>query len=634
MSNLGLLETVVPETSGPPKKSSLLRVQSWVDHVFHIVTAIAVIGELLIMLGNVIVRTLFNSSILWSNEVGTLSLIVIAFVGGAIAYPRGEHVSVEVLIKYLPLRIRETISIIANWIVVGTSLLCAILAMETAIEHIKDKSLILQISQSWFTLPIIVGMLLFTFYALVRITTFPSKKTTLITGAILAIVVVLTMMTKQQWMGYVDDTSVLVIALTSFVMFLFIGIPIGFTLAAASSLYLYLSNKVPMTAIPLTMENAIMNFVLLAIPFFILTGYLMTEGGLSKRLVDVTMSIVGRVRGGLLQVIVVVTYIVSGLSGSKVADVAAVGSTMKEALDKEGYHPGEGAAVLASSAIMGETIPPSIAMLVLGSITTLSVGTLFVAGLLPAVVLAVCLMILISIRARKAGMKKGRKVPLKETAQMGLKAFPAFLAPIMLIGGIIGGIGTPTEVSSVAVIYTLLIGVIVYRGINFKNMWEILIESCAKAGMVLFIVTTASAFSWSLTVAQVPHDLAMLMSSLGGSSTVFMLITIIVLIIMGAMLEGLPAILIFGPLLLPIAPQFGINPLQYGMVLIISMGLGSFLPPIGVGSYVCVAIMKTTIEDTLKHMLPYIVFLLIGILLIAFIPWFSLVLPQAFHLIK
>ena len=366
---------------------------------------------------------------------------------------------------------------------------------------------------------------------------------------------------------------------------------------------------------------------MLSIPFFILAGYVMTEGGLSRRLTEFVITLVGRFRGGMLQVIVVCMYIVSGISGSKIADVAAVGTTMKDTMRKEGYDAGETAAVLASGAIMGETVPPSIAMLVLASVTSLSIGTLFVAGLLPAAVMAVCLMALIYARS---GARAGstRKAPLTEIRRAGLSAIPALVAPLILIGGIVSGIATPTEVSSTAVVYALVLAVFFYRALSMRQFWRVLANTAAQAGMVLFITSTASTFSWSLTLAKMPQSIAALFSVLHGSAWMFMLATIVTLVVMGALLEGLPALLIFGPLLLPLAPAFGINPLQYGIVLIIAMGLGAFSPPIGVGMFVTCSICDTSMENAARHMVPYLVVLAIGLLLVAFVPWFSLVAPR------
>jgi tripartite ATP-independent transporter DctM subunit len=341
---------------------------------------------------------------------------------------------------------------------------------------------------------------------------------------------------------------------------------------------------------------------------------------------------VGRFRGGMLQVIVVSMYVMSGISGSKVADVAAVGTTMKSVMRRERYDPGETAAVLAASAIMGETVPPSIAMLVLASVTSLSIGTLFIAGLLPAAVMALCLMVLIYFRSRnRPGELKQHS--MREIVGSGLAAVPALVAPVILIGGIVSGVATPTEVSSTAVMYALALSILFYRSLGPRQLWSLVTTTTAKAGMVLFITSTASTFSWSLTIAKLPQQIATLFSVLHGSASMFMIAAVVTLVIMGALLEGLPALLIFGPLLLPMAPGFGIDPLQFGIVLIIAMGLGAFSPPIGVGMFVTCSICDTTMENASRHMVPYLVILVAGLLLVALVPWFSLIVPRALGLI-
>jgi tripartite ATP-independent transporter DctM subunit len=606
-----------------------------VDRFFHNIVGVALLAELVLMFSNVICRFFFQFSIRGSEELGELAVMVIAFIGGAIAYPRGEHVAVEILYKILPESWHQPLRAEAAWVVVITAAVGAVLAIQIVfITTIKNQTGILNINKGWYSLPMIVGFLLIAYYGLRRLATYP-RKMTLITGAASLAVFLSGLMTKPLWESALDGNPGLFLTLVLFLAILFIGVPIGFVLAACGVFFLYVSGGASVTAVALNMQNSLMNFILLAIPFFVMAGYVMTEGGLSKRLIHFVVSLVGRVRGGLYHVIIVVTYIVSGLSGSKVADVTAVGTTMNETLRKEGYDMGETAAVLAAAAVMGETVPPCINMIVLGSISTLSIGTLFVAGLIPAVVMAIVLMILIAIRARIKGMPISSPVPLKEIMQRAAIALPALFAPVLLVGGIVLGIGTPTEISSSAVIYSILLGLVVYREISLKGIWKLVVDSSSVAGMVLFIVSTASAFSWSLTIAQVPHEIAQAVISLAGKSgTGFMLLSIAVLIVMGAMLEGLPAILIFAPLLLPIAPQFGIHPLQLGIVLVLSMGVGNFLPPIGVGAYVCVSVSKTTLDAMMSRFMPYLIALIIGIVFIGLVPWFSLVLPRAFHMIN
>jgi tripartite ATP-independent transporter DctM subunit len=265
-------------------------------------------------------------------------------------------------------------------------------------------------------------------------------------------------------------------------------------------------------------------------------------------------------------------------------------------------------------------------------VTSLSIGTLFVAGLLPAAVMAVCLMVLIYARAGDRADTPKRYSPA-EIGRAALDAVPALIAPIILIGGIVSGLATPTEVSSTAVVYAILVSVFLYRALTLDGIWRVMIDTSAKAGMVLFITSTASTFSWSLTLAKIPQQIASMLGVLHGSAWLFMLGTIVTLVLMGALLEGLPALLIFGPLLLPVAPSFGIDPLQYGIVMIIAMGVGAFSPPIGVGMYVTCSICETTMESATRHMLPYLLVLAIGLLLVAFVPWFTLIAPRLMHMI-
>jgi tripartite ATP-independent transporter DctM subunit len=222
---------------------------------------------------------------------------------------------------------------------------------------------------------------------------------------------------------------------------------------------------------------------------------------------------------------------------------------------------------------------------------------------------------------------------LRQIARAGVAALPALVAPLILIGGIVSGVATPTEVSSTAVIYALALAVLFYRALGVKQLWDLLVKTAAQARMVLFITSTASTFSWSLTLARMPQRIAALFTVLDGSASLFMLATVVTLVLMGALLEGLPALLIFGPLLLPMAPTFGIDPLQYGIVIIIAMGLGAFSPPIGVGLFVTCSICETSMENAARHMSPYLAVLVIGLLLVAFVPWFSLIVPRLMGMI-
>ena len=358
----------------------------------------------------------------------------------------------------------------------------------------------------------------------------------------------------------------------------------------------------------------------------------MNSAGLTLPLAKLVDALIGHLRGGLLQVVVVTMYIFSGISGSKVADVAAVGTTMRNMLEERKYPRGEVVAVLSASAIMGETIPPSIVLLVLGSITTISTTTLFLAGFLPAAFLALVVMALVFVRARKQGGVASTKATWRTRGSATFFAIPTLLLPVGMVAGILSGFATPTEVSSVAVAYAFILAAAYRRG-SKRLLGDTLRETTTTAGMVLFIIAAASPLAQTLALAGVSQQIHDLMSSLGDSPVLFMLFTVVLLIIMGQLLEGLPAVLIFAPLLLPIATSFGVNPVQYAMVLIISMGIGSFAPPAGVGFYVACATGHETVEKSLRHFWPYLIAVFIGLLVLAAVPWFSTFLPALAGLI-
>lgn len=607
-------------------------IKRWMDKVLDILVGLAVIGELVIIFGNIIARGVFNAPVLWADELGQLALTVVAFLGGALAYTRNEHIAVHAVVDHLPKAWRPAIDALVDWLVFAGSVIGAYFSISVIKLRWTELTAVLQIRMGWFVIPLTVGLTLMTVYALLRLWRQP-RLPVLVTALVVLILFGILILINNMWGPFGASALVNWIVFGSFAVQLALGLPVGFVLSLVSLMYLYLSGKGSLTLVPMTMQNGIMNFVLLAIPFFMMAGYLMTDGGLSKRLADFVIALVGRVQGGLLQAMVITMYIFSGLSGSKAADVAAVGSTLNPMLKANGYEPAESAAVLASSAVMGETIPPSLPMLILGSITTISMGSLFMAGLLPAAVIAVCLMAAIYIKTRLSGKHPGTKVPFSEVAKRAIIAIPALLVPVFLVGGIVTGLATPTEVSTGAVVYSLLLAIFFYRELTWRKFWKVMSDTAVKSGMILFITSAASAFSWTLTAASLPQKIAQFMISVAGNSSwLFMLTTVIILIAMGALLEGIPALLVFAPLLIPIVPQFGVSPLQYGIVLIIAMGLGSFFPPLGIGLYISCSVSGTSVEETSRAMLPYLVVLFVGLLVVTFVPWFSLILPKMMHL--
>ncbi|HEY1729011.1 MAG TPA: TRAP transporter large permease subunit [Candidatus Baltobacteraceae bacterium] len=602
------------------------------DRVAEAILVVALVGEIVIVVVNVLGRSFGQTGFLWTPEISQIALSTMTFIGGVVAYRRSQHAPVRAVLNLLPERGARFCYTLADVLIFAGALLAAITSYWLVEAGWAERTPILGIPVSTIGLPLALGMILLVIFALVRLYE-NAPMLALKTGVGVAVVLGVAYATQSLWQPlFAGDASVFTV-LILFALGILSGLPVGFALLLAAAAYLWIADAAPMVTLTQNMVNGTSNYVLLAVPFFILAGLIMERGGISLRLVRFVHALVGHFRGGLLQVVVVSMYLVSGLSGSKAADVAAVGSVMRDMLDRQNYSRGEGAAVLAASAAMGETVPPSIAMLILGSITSLSIAALFSGGLIPAAVIGICLMILIYFRARSAKLPTTPRASLQTMAQSGLAAIPALLMPVILFGGIIYGIATPTEVSTFAVIYGLVLAVVVYRELPPRELLRTLIDSATLSGMVLFILATASAFSWMLTVASLPQRLVSLLHGFNDSSAIFMVGSVILLILTGSLLEGLPALNVLAPLLLPIAGEIGINELHYGIVLVIAMGIGAFMPPAGVGFYVCCAIQRTHVEEASRAMLPYLGVLVAGLLIVAFVPWFTLLLPRAVGLI-
>ena len=362
--------------------------------------------------------------------------------------------------------------------------------------------------------------------------------------------------------------------LVGFFITLFGGLPIGFALALAALIFIWVEGTLPGVIFAQQMARGIDNFVLLAIPFFILVGYLMEANGMSVRLIELLQRAVGRMRGGLNVVMVTSMVLFSGISGSKMADVAAVGSVLIPAARRSRQNPGSAVALLAASAVMAETIPPCINLIILGFVANLSIGGLFVAGLLPAGLMALALIAVSIIFGKTPARRRTR--PNRELPMSGLwsGAIASFGLIFMIFAGFKSGFATATEISAFAVVYAIVIGSLVFRELSLKTAAHSFVQAATRSGLVLFIVAAAQSLAFILTLQQVPHAVGEMMLSLSGAhgTWLFMLLSIAVLIVMGSVLEGAAALIIFGPLLLPVAVKLGIDPLHFGVVLVIAMG--------------------------------------------------------------
>jgi len=587
--------------------------------------ALMLAADLLVVCVSVALRYWFNAPVEWSDDVARGLMVGSSFFGAASALARGDNPGVRFFVDRMSSRVRAVIDSVA-------ALLMTIIAGYVAFNAIKMGGLTAgQTTGSGLPLeltfyPMGVGALFMTVFALDIFRNRPLRDmtsgvivTALIAGLYLA------------WDHFSPDTvpSSGVLMLVGFFVTLFAGLPIGFALALAALTFVWAEGTLPGVIFAQQMARGIDNFVLLAIPFFILVGYLMEANGMSVRLIELLQRAVGHLRGGLNVVMVMSMVLFSGISGSKMADVAAVGSVLIPAARRTRQNPGSAVALLAASAVMAETIPPCINLIILGFVANLSIGGLFVAGLLPAGLMALALIAVSVISGKRPAVDTA---PRAAVSGLWTGAIASFGLIFMIFFGFKSGFATATEISAFAALYAIVVGVVVFRELGLKSAAQCFVHAATRSGLVLFIVAAAQSLAFILTLQQVPHMVGDVMLALSKTNGVwlFMLLSIAVLIVMGSVLEGAAALIIFGPLLLPVAVKLGIDPLHFGVVLVIAMGIGLFAPPLGLGLYGACLIGNVPIEQTVKPIMGYLGLLFLCLLIVAFVPAISTALPRAF----
>jgi tripartite ATP-independent transporter DctM subunit len=346
--------------------------------------------------------------------------------------------------------------------------------------------------------------------------------------------------------------------------------------------------------------------------------------GMARALVGFLADLVGHVRGGLHFVLVGGMYLVSGISGSKAADMAAVAPVLFPEMTHRGAKPGDLVALLSATGAQTETIPPSLVLITIGSVTGVSIAALFTGGLLPSLVLALMLCVVVWRRYRNEDLSHVKRPSLREIGKTFLIALPAIALPFVIRYAVVGGVATATEVSTIGIVYSALAGLLIYRQFDWRRLYPMLTETASLSGAILLIIGAATGMAWALTQSGFSTSLAKFMTGLPGGAPVFLVVTIVAFVVLGSVLEGIPAIVLFGPLLFPIAKQVGVHEVHYAMVVILAMGIGLFAPPFGVGYYAACAISRIHPDEGIKPMLGYMLALLIGTLVIAAVPWISI----------
>ena len=592
------------------------------------VVILAIIANIVVTFSNTLLRYTTKQDLPWNQDISTIILSIITFLGAPSYFRRSSGMAYNALVEKAVGARRDALQACGLAIFLGVCCV-ALLAYPRFFASQRTQSLaVLGLSSVFVAVWLGIGLVLLSLYAIEKLLAL-SRKGALAGIGIAAIVAAATLLLRWIYdQGYTEVDPFIPIVPALVIAFI-TGTPVAGILALGGTMYFLISDAAPITVIPSAIQFGISSFVLLAVPFFMVAGVMMEITGMARRMVEMVQSWVGHWRGGLLMAEVLATYLFSGVSGSKAADVATIGTVMKEPMRRQGYPSTEFVAVLAASAAMAETVPPSVAMLILGSVTSLSVGALFIAGFLPAAMLAVTLMIGVKIRSHANHYHKGVPFALWPALRSIPPALPAAGVPVLVIGGLVGGIASPTESASFAVIYGFAAAAFVYRTLGLRSFIEALREATLIAGMVLLMVATSNLFVQAIVIDGLGRTLASAFTAIR-DPTLFLFASVAVLIVLGFVLEGFPAILVAAPIFLPVAERLGINTLQFGILLIMATGIGVMMPPIGIGFYISCAVGGSPVNATIKPSLFYNVFLFLGLIIVILLPDITLWLPRQF----
>ncbi len=595
--------------------------------VVEVVAAVMLVADIAVVVGSVLGRKFLAAPLTWSNDVAQALLLGLSFLGAAAALAHGENAGVAFFVDRLrPAARRRVDAAVAALVVVVAGFLAWYtwdLLLDTAGDTVGSG-----VPAAWFFVPMGAGAVCMALFGCAQLLAL--RPADVAAGVGVLAVVALPM---AAWIAWAPDSvpGAPWLMLAAFLLALVAGVPIAFVLALTTLVYIWCGGVLPGEIFAQQTARGIDNFVLLAVPFFILVGYLMEANGMSVRLIALLQRGIGRMRGGLNVVMVVSMVIFSGISGSKMADVAAVGAVLIPAARKSRQNPGEAVALLAASAVMAETIPPCVNLIILGFVANLSIGGLFAAGLLPSALMAVALIVAAIVFGTKGPAVRIEGDEARSLGSLVGSGVVAFGLIALVFGGFRSGFATATEISAFAVLYAVVIGALAFRELTLRRLLRVLAQAATRSGMVLFIVAAAQTLAYSLTLQELPHALAALLVRLsaGHGPWLFLVLSILILIVMGSMLEGAAALIIFGPLLMPVAVQLGVDPLHYGVLLVIAMGIGLFAPPLGLGLYGSCLIGGVRLEDTVRPIMKYLGVLFVCLLLIAFVPAITTALPRA-----
>jgi tripartite ATP-independent transporter DctM subunit len=586
------------------------------------VAAGLVLVEILVLLAGVVSRYVFHQPLVWSDELASVLFLWLSMLGAVVALRRGDHMRMTGLVSRVGPRNAALLEALALTIPLAFIAMVMWPAFEYAYEELPVVSPAMEVSNAWRASAIPVGLGLMAVVAMLRL--FRVHAPRHIGIALLATAAVcLLFWAAGPLLVPLGKLNLVIFFVLVVAGCVFAGVPIAFSFALATFAYLALTTRTPMLVLVGRLDEGMSHLILLAVPLFIFLGALIEMTGMARAMIQFLASLLGHVKGGLSYVLIGAMYLVSGISGSKIADMAAIAPVLFPEMKKRGAQPGDLVALLAATGAQTETIPPSIVLITIGSVTGVSIAALFTGGLLPAVVVGACLCSVVWWRYRNDDLSGVRRYSRSEIGKFMVMALPAVALPFVIRAAVVEGVATATEVSTIGIVYASLVGIFIHRQFDLKRLKPMLVETASLTGAIIFIVGCATAMAWGLTQSGFSQDLAAGMKAMPGGAVGFMVVSILAFVVLGSVLEGIPAIVLFGPLLFPIAKAVGIHEVHYAMVVIFAMGIGLFSPPFGVGYYGACAISKIHPDEGIRHIGGYVAALAVGLVVVAAVPWIS-----------
>lgn len=612
-----------PSPAQQPANPTLAgRLESVLARVVEIPAALLVAAEIIILLAGVVARYIFHSPLLWSDELASMLFLWLAMLGAVVAFQRGEHMRMTAFVSKATGEQQAMLQSLAVAAALAFIAFIAWPALEYAQDELPITTPALAISNAWRAAALPVGMALMGVFALLKLLRAGATRATFISIGLVVAVIALTWAVSP-WLKGLGNLNLVLFFVLGVGLCVGSGVPIAFSFALASLGYLAFTTSTPLVVMVGRIDEGVSHLILLSVPLFVFLGLLIEMTGMARAMVTFLASLLGHVRGGLSYVLVGAMYLVSGISGSKAADMAAVAPVLFPEMKARGAKPGDLVALLSATGAQTETIPPSLVLITIGSVTGVSIAALFTGGMLPGVVLGIALCCVVWWRYRHEDLTGVRRASRGEIGKAFLVALPAIALPFVIRAAVVEGVATATEVSTIGIAYGVLAGILIYRQFDLRRLKPMLLDTAALSGAILLIIGTATAMAWGLTQSGFSRALADVMTRLPGGAITFMAVSVVAFVILGAVLEGIPAIVLFGPLLFPIARQVGIHEVHYSMVVVLSMGLGLFAPPFGVGYYAACAIGRVNPDEGIGPIWGYLAALFVGVVLVAAVPWLS-----------